>query len=141
MKKFKYYSTMRPLGPGSCPADGIVKVKNFDNPKWIPEINHMAYAAIEYDHMLSDAEKKQYDLVIDQDDDLFEIDGLWYYWMHIEAMMDGELREALHNYLAPCTNKKFFDIYCKIWNKEYPDAPFEEAVKELCYGQELEDYD
>lgn len=35
------------------------------------------------------------------------------------ALMDDEIREELHREIAPCSNQKFFDAYCKKHFKKY----------------------
>ena len=34
-------------------------------------------------------------------------------------LIDGEIREALHAELAPCTEQEFFDAYCKAHEEKY----------------------
>lgn len=34
-------------------------------------------------------------------------------WKTIVELMDNEIREQVHIELAPCTQKEFFDEYCK----------------------------
>ena len=34
-------------------------------------------------------------------------------------LMDGEIREAIHAELAPCTEQEFFDAYCKAHEEKY----------------------
>lgn len=35
------------------------------------------------------------------------------------ALMDSDIREELHNELAPCTDQEFFDAYCKAHEAKY----------------------
>lgn len=40
--------------------------------------------------------------------------------------MDDEIRERIHNELAPCTEQEFFDAYCKadedwVFNEKNPE--------------------
>ena len=42
MKKM-YYSTQRPIGPGTYPKDGIIEIVNYDSRKYIEEIGKPAW--------------------------------------------------------------------------------------------------
>ena len=41
-------------------------------------------------------------------------------------LMDDEIRERLHNELAPCTDQEFFDAYCEAHEEKYGEE-FEPA--------------
>lgn len=45
------------------------------------------------------------------EDQVVEMYGRWVYYNAAENMMDDEIREELHNELAPCTNQEFMDAY------------------------------
>ena len=59
----KYYSTQRPIGPGTCPMENIVEIKNFDTRKFCPEINREAWGYIIYSQPLSEKEASNYELL------------------------------------------------------------------------------
>lgn len=59
----KYYSTQRPVAPGTFPKEGVNSITNFDTRKFIPEINRYAWGYIEYDTQLSGEDAAQYELV------------------------------------------------------------------------------
>lgn len=58
----RYYSTLRPIGPGTCP-DNFLEFENFDYRKHVDSINRDALGWVEYDKPLECPEK--YDLVAD----------------------------------------------------------------------------
>lgn len=45
------------------------------------------------------------------------------YWDAIVVLMDDEIREAIHDEFAPCTNEEFFDEYCRRHEEKY-GSPF-----------------
>lgn len=61
----KYYSTQRPITPGSIPTpwyNRIVKVVNFECKQWVRS-NMKAWGYVIYEHELSYADEKGYELV------------------------------------------------------------------------------
>lgn len=48
------------------------------------------------------------------------------------SLMDDEIREELHNELAPCTEQEFFDAYCKAHEEKYGEE-FECAKENPCW--------
>ena len=38
------------------------------------------------------------------------------------ALMDDEIREDLHDRIAPCSNQKFFDTYCGAHEEKFGEA-------------------
>lgn len=65
MKKvvYRYYSILRPVGPGTFPKKGTVRIHNFDKREYINRIDHAAWGYIEYDEKLTEKEARDYDLV------------------------------------------------------------------------------
>lgn len=59
----RYYSTQRPIVPGSVPGAGLTEVYNFNSKTFVPEIDREAYGWAEYDHALTAAQVEQYELV------------------------------------------------------------------------------
>ena len=45
--------------------------------------------------------------------------GTEIYYNVAEAMMDDEIRERLHNELAPCTEQAFFDAYAAAHKEQF----------------------
>jgi len=58
-----YYSTLRPVGPGTFPKDGMVGFDNYDRRTFIPAIGREAWATLAYDRELTRKEMEDYDLV------------------------------------------------------------------------------
>lgn len=58
----KYYSTQRPVMPGSYPKEGVVEIENFDERTLCKEIGREAWGYIEYDRELTEAETRDYEL-------------------------------------------------------------------------------
>lgn len=50
----------------------------------------------------------------------------------VVSIMDDEIREAIHDRLAPCTEQEFFDAYCKAHEAKYGEE-FECAKENACY--------
>ena len=60
----KYYSTQRPVSPGSYPCkNSVVEIHNFDNRTFCEEIGAEAWGYIEYNCELSEKEAAEYELV------------------------------------------------------------------------------
>lgn len=67
MKGYVYYSTQRPIGPGTCPSKGILKVCNYGHRSPIAYIGEASYigeawGAVVYDHELDFKEAAEYEL-------------------------------------------------------------------------------
>ena len=61
---YRYYSTMRPIAPGTFPRTQPVKdVVNFDSRRFVPEINREAWGYIEYAGPLTEKQAAGYELV------------------------------------------------------------------------------
>ena len=60
----KYYSLLRPIGPGTIPNKGIKEVVNFDEKKFVSKIGREAWGYVVFDNPLPNPEN--YDL-IDED--------------------------------------------------------------------------
>lgn len=69
----RYYSTQRPVGPGTCPVpdrddpkwEGVtlVRIHNYDRRTVIPEIGRSAWGYIEYSGRIPVQEALDYELV------------------------------------------------------------------------------
>lgn len=63
-KVYRYYSTMRPFGPGTFPKkDGRETITNFDGPEFCEEIGREAWGFIEYAEPLTEQEAAAYELI------------------------------------------------------------------------------
>ena len=61
---YRYYSIMRPVGPGTFPNTRRVKdVVNFDRRQFIPEINREVWGYIEYADPVTKKQVSDYELV------------------------------------------------------------------------------
>jgi|InofroStandDraft_1065614.scaffolds.fasta_scaffold19258_1 hypothetical protein len=61
---YRYYSTMRPVGPGTFPRTQPVEtIVNFDRRQFVPEINHKAWGYIEYAAPITEKQAASYELV------------------------------------------------------------------------------
>lgn len=60
----RYYSTQRPVMPGSFPVAGARKIHihNYDRRTYIPEIGREAWGYIEYDPPITEKEARAYEL-------------------------------------------------------------------------------
>lgn len=59
---YRYYSTQRPLTPGSCPRAGVQEVINYDEKKFCEEIGMDAWGFVEYTRELTKQEADDYEL-------------------------------------------------------------------------------
>ena len=59
---FRYYSRMRPIGPGCCPRRGMVDVQNYDRRKYVKDAGTFVWGHIDYDRELTDREIRAYEL-------------------------------------------------------------------------------
>lgn len=59
---YRYYSTQRPLMPGSCPRAGVQEVVNYDEKKFCEEIGMDAWGFVEYTRELTKQEVDDYEL-------------------------------------------------------------------------------
>jgi len=61
---YRYYSIMRPVGPGTFPRTKRVEdVVNFDRRQFVPEINREACGYIEYVDPITEKQAADYELV------------------------------------------------------------------------------
>lgn len=61
----RYYSTMRPFGPGTFPQkDGTETITNFDGPTFCEEIGREAWGYIDYREALTKEEAEAYELTL-----------------------------------------------------------------------------
>lgn len=59
----RYYSTMRPFGPGTFPQkDGRETITNYDEPTYCEEIGREAWGHIDYPEALTEQEAQEYEL-------------------------------------------------------------------------------
>lgn len=59
----RYYSTQRPVAPGTYPKRGCQKIMNFDDRIHIDEIGKEAWGYIDYDRELTPQETSNYELI------------------------------------------------------------------------------
>lgn len=59
---YRYYSTERPVSPGSFPKKQGCEIENYENKTFIPSIGFSAWGHIDYLEPLSDKEVKEYEL-------------------------------------------------------------------------------
>ncbi len=60
----RYYSILRPVGPGTFPLDRKPSaIENFDDKKFCEEIQQKAWGYLEYDEPLTEQQIKDYELV------------------------------------------------------------------------------
>ena len=61
---YRYYSIMRPIGPGTFPrTKRVTDVVNFDRRQFVPEINREAWGYIEYVDPITEKQAADYELV------------------------------------------------------------------------------
>lgn len=72
---YVYYSTQRPVGPGTCPKEGLLETYNFSDMEHLPALpcNKVAFGYLLYDRMLTDQEIDDYELIADPINDLPDV--------------------------------------------------------------------
>lgn len=63
---FRYYSTLRPIAPGTFPkpnGNGVLVVHNFDNRQFVESIGRQACGYVEYEKPLEQNVATQFELV------------------------------------------------------------------------------
>ena len=60
--KYRYYSTQRPVAPGTFPKKPGCEISNYPQKIYIDGTGFSAWGHIEYDEPLTDAEAKEYEL-------------------------------------------------------------------------------
>ncbi len=63
MEKFRYYCVARPPAVGAIPRGWVVDCDVFDERRYIPEIDRMAWGWVEYEFPLSMKEVADYELI------------------------------------------------------------------------------
>ncbi len=64
MMNYRYYSTQRPVMPGSFPREGAGQIVNFDNKTFCDEIGREAWGYIEYESPLTPEQAEAYELTL-----------------------------------------------------------------------------
>ena len=59
---FRCYSRMRPIGPGTCPGQGLQEVHNFDRRKYVEDAGAFVWGYADYDRELTEREMAAYEL-------------------------------------------------------------------------------
>lgn len=59
----KYYSTQRPITPGTCPNKDGMQVVNFEDRQYIEAIGREAWGYVEYTEDITPEEAAEYELV------------------------------------------------------------------------------
>ena len=62
VRGYKYYSILRPIGPGTYPKEGMREFQNFDARQYVNEIGKEAWGVLTYDRKLTESETSEYDL-------------------------------------------------------------------------------
>ncbi len=66
----KYYSTQRPVAPGSFPrpeGNKILNIHNYDHKTYCKELGREAWGYVEYEQPLTDKEARSYELTAEMD--------------------------------------------------------------------------
>ena len=59
----RYYSSLRPIGPGTYPKDGAQDIHNYDNRQYIEDAGCECWGYIDYNRELTPEELKNFELV------------------------------------------------------------------------------
>lgn len=62
---YRYYSTQRPIGPGTFPRpedNDLLCFENFDTREYVPEIGRDAWGYLEYENPLAEKDARDYEL-------------------------------------------------------------------------------
>lgn len=64
---FRYYSTLRPIAPGTFPKPSdnkVLNIENFDDKTFVDAIGRSAWGYVEYAKVLDHKEAESYELVL-----------------------------------------------------------------------------
>ena len=61
---YRYYLLYRPAMPGSIPTKNLVHIENFDDRKYVEEIDRKAWGYVEYSEPLSEKDIEDYELEV-----------------------------------------------------------------------------
>lgn len=123
---YRYYSTQRPLTPGSCPRAGVQEVVNYDEKKFCEEIGMDAWGFVEYTRELTKQEADDYELTPA---------GLKKFWcvttaFHDDGKVVSAITDVCEAAVKPenvCKETKTKDIYLDWFDTE---EEVKERVKE-----------
>lgn len=124
--EYRYYSTQRPLTPGSCPRAGVQEVVNYNEKKFCEEIGMDAWGFVEYTRELTKQEADDYELTPA---------GLKKFWcvttaFHNDGKVVSAITDVCEAAVKPenvCKETKTKDIYLD-WFETEEEA--KERVKE-----------
>lgn len=125
----RYYSTQRPLMPGSYPnRDGIEEIRNFDTKTFCEEIGREAWGYIDYREALTKEQTEAYELTLG---------GMKTYWCVTTSVNDrGRVVANITNIIkAACkpenssTSTSRRDIYNDWFESEEEAQAFVEEAK------------
>lgn len=60
---YKYFTILRPVSIGTFPKKGLIDFVNYDNRRYVPEIDHNAWGYLLYNRELSKKEMHDYDFM------------------------------------------------------------------------------
>lgn len=60
---YKYFTILRPVSIGTFPKEGLVDFENYDNRRYVPEIDHNAWGYLLYNRELSTKEMHAFDFM------------------------------------------------------------------------------
>lgn len=61
---YRYYSTQRPIGPGTFPNHDVKELHNFSKRLYVDSIGREAWGYLDYSVKLTDEEARNYELVL-----------------------------------------------------------------------------
>lgn len=59
---YRYYSTMRPVNPGTFPNHDVKSLHNFSTRIYVESIKHEAWGYLDYNIPLTETEERNYEL-------------------------------------------------------------------------------
>lgn len=126
----KYYSTLRPVTPGSYPMkDKVKEIVNFDNKTYVEDIQQEAWGYIEYNEELDAATADSWELVPEGLTTWYAVTSSFYDNGKVKAAITDTVRaaqkpESGYKELKRC------DVYVDYYpTKEEADKAVEEALK------------
>ena len=126
----KYYSTLRPVTPGSYPMkDKVKEIVNFDDKTYVEDIQQEAWGYIEYNEELDAATANSWDLVPEGLTTWYAVTSSFYDNGKVKAaitdtVMAVQKPESGYKELKRC------DVYVDYYpTKEEADKAVEEALK------------
>lgn len=132
----KYYSTQRPVTPGSYPCkDSVIEIHNFDNRTFCEEIGAESWGYIEYNCELSEKEAAEYELVPEGLKTFWAVTTSFYDDGRVTAYVTSKIQAAAKPENVSISRARK-DVYVD-WFESYKEAQEFVSEARTCWRRKL----